>query len=249
MGVSGPLRVVTSSTGLHPKRCPCTGFLSRADHDIGVLWNVAITTGQRLEFLCETGLILRCDGKVGNPFQTKQGNRPSCRDQEGRRGSEEVMPENLGVPFEGDQYVGELCGSHDGCQVPFGTSRGSLGLPLRCRQGKGLHFAMAEEPCGFLKLRWDSRVTTWNSGCLLCWPREVQYSIRVARESWGLLSSHCRANRPHLGLCPEANVPLQGRQGSRACIPDSPGESGLISSGSKELRSPLESRRVSVGAH
>ena len=30
----------------------------------------------------ETGLILRCAGKVRNPFQTKQGNRPSCRDQE-----------------------------------------------------------------------------------------------------------------------------------------------------------------------
>ena len=28
------------------------------------------------------------DGKVGIPFQTKQGNRPSCRDQEGRRGSD-----------------------------------------------------------------------------------------------------------------------------------------------------------------
>ena len=33
-------------------------------------------------------------------------------------------------------------------------------------------------------------------------------SMQVARESWGLLSSHCRANRPHLGLCPETNVPL-----------------------------------------
>ena len=30
------------------------------------------------EFLSETGLLLRCDGKVGIPFQTKQGNRPSC---------------------------------------------------------------------------------------------------------------------------------------------------------------------------
>ena len=62
-----------------------------------------------------------------------------------------------------------------------------------------------------------------NSGCLLCWTREVQSSIRVAKESWALLSSHCRANRPHLGLCPESNVPLQGRQGSRGCIPDSTG--------------------------
>ena len=32
-----------------------------------------------------------------------------------------------------------------------------------------------------------------------------------AKESWGLLSSDCRANRPHLGLCPEANVPLQAK--------------------------------------
>ena len=46
----------------------------------------------RLEFPRETGLILRCAGKAGNPFQTKQGNRLSCRDQEGRRGSDEVVP-------------------------------------------------------------------------------------------------------------------------------------------------------------
>ena len=29
---------------------------------------------------------------IRKPFQTKQGNRPSCRDQEGRRGSDEVVP-------------------------------------------------------------------------------------------------------------------------------------------------------------
>ena len=37
----------------------------------------------RLEFPRETGLFLRCAGKAGNPFQTTQGNRLSCRDQEG----------------------------------------------------------------------------------------------------------------------------------------------------------------------
>ena len=67
------------------------GFLSRADLDIEVLQNVAPPTRPRLEFLRETGLILRGDGKVGNPFQTNKGNRPSCRDQEGRRGSDEVV--------------------------------------------------------------------------------------------------------------------------------------------------------------
>ena len=40
---------------------------------------------------------------------------------------------------------------------------------------------------------------------------------------------------------------LQGRQGSRGCIPGSPGESGLVSRGSQGLRSPLESRRGSLG--
>ena len=79
----------------------------------------------------------------------------------------------------------------------------------------------------FLELRRDSRVMTGNSGCLLCGPRQVQSSIRVAKESWGLLSSDCRAKRPHLGLCPEANVPLQGRQGSPGCIQDAPEETGI----------------------
>ena len=46
----------------------------------------------RLEFPRETGLILRCTGKAGNPFQTTQGNRLSCRDQEGKRCSDEVVP-------------------------------------------------------------------------------------------------------------------------------------------------------------
>ena len=29
-------------------------------------------------------------------------------------GSEEVLPENFGVPLEGDRDVGALCGSHQG---------------------------------------------------------------------------------------------------------------------------------------
>ena len=100
----------------------------------------------------------------------------------------------------------------------------------------------------FLELRRDSRITTGNSGCLLCWPREVQSSIRVGKESWGLLSSDCRANSPHLGLCPEASVPLLGPHISRGCFPDSTRESGLVASGSKVLHSPLESRRLFFGA-
>ena len=106
--------VLTSFTGWSSERCPGIGFLSRGNREIGVLRNVEATTRPRLECRRETGLILRCARKVGNPFQTNQGSRPSCRDEEGRRGSEEVLPENFGVPLEGDRDVGALCGSHQG---------------------------------------------------------------------------------------------------------------------------------------
>ena len=87
--------VLTAFTGGSSERCPGIGFLSRGDREIGVLRNVEPPTRPRLECLRETGLILRCDRKVGNPFQTKQGSRPSRPDQEGRKGSEEGVPENL----------------------------------------------------------------------------------------------------------------------------------------------------------
>ena len=154
-----------------------------------------------------------------------------------------MVPGNLSVPLEGDRYVREICGSHHGCQVPFPTSRRHVGILLRRRRRKRLNIAITGEPRCFSRVAAGFSSYDENSGCLLCWPREVQSSNRGARESWGLFSNHCRANRPHLVLCPETNVPLQGRQGSRGCIPDSPVESGLVSSGSKELPSPLVSRR------
>ena len=87
------LRFVPSSTGLPSKRCPGIGFFSRVGREIGVFRHVTPPTTLCLEFTRETGLILRCAGNVGNPFQTKQGNRPSCRKQEGRRCSDEVVRE------------------------------------------------------------------------------------------------------------------------------------------------------------
>ena len=97
-GVSVPLRVVPSSTGLPSKRFPGIGFFSRAYRKIGVFQHVVPPTRLRLEFPRETGLILRCAGKLGNPLQTKQGNRPTGRNQKGRRGSDEVVPGTSVVP-------------------------------------------------------------------------------------------------------------------------------------------------------
>ena len=62
------------------------------------------------------------------------------------------MPENLGVPLEGDRDFGELCGSHQGCQVPFRPPIPNVGLLLRRCSGKGLHLAMTGEPRGFSRV-------------------------------------------------------------------------------------------------
>ena len=90
--------------------------------------HVATPTRLRLQFPRETGLILRCTGKVGNPFQTKQGNRPSCCDQEGRRGSDDVVPGtwvfpsseacmsgNFGCAIMGAKYRFALQSEHGTC--------------------------------------------------------------------------------------------------------------------------------------
>ena len=46
----------------------------------------------------------------------------------------EGVPENLGVPLEGDRDFGELCGSHQGCHVPSRPPIPNVGLLLRrCR--------------------------------------------------------------------------------------------------------------------
>ena len=88
-----PLRVVTSSSGLHLKRCPgIRTYLEWTGKSFSFrMWH---NPRDFVSFQCETGLLLRCDGKVVIPFQTKQGNRPSCRDQKGRSGSDEVVPGN-----------------------------------------------------------------------------------------------------------------------------------------------------------
>ena len=82
-----------------------------------------------LEFPRETGLILRCARKGGNPFQTTQGNRLSCRDQEGRRGSDKVVPGPSVFPsrepgLSGNCWgvAGRVSGTVSRFRVELGTS-------------------------------------------------------------------------------------------------------------------------------
>ena len=92
---------------------------------------------------------------------------------------------------------------HQGCQVPFQISRGTVGFLLRGCSRNGPHLTMTGEPRGFSRvvvgfLSYDVKFRE-----PLVLPQGSPISIRVATGSWGLLSSHCMANRPHLGLCLE----------------------------------------------
>ena len=143
---------------------------------------------------------------------------------------------------------GNFWGSHERCQVLFGTSGQKLGLPLRRHSGQEAHLAKTLDPRGFPRVA--AGFSSYDADLRLPLGLALGSPIFPSseRESWGLRSSHGRAKRPHLGVCPEPNIPLQGRQGSRGCIPGSPGESGLISRASQGLCSPLESRPGSLGA-
>ena len=82
-----------------------------------------------LEFPPETGLILRCARKAGNPFQTTQGNRLSCHDQEGRRGSDEVVPGPSVFPSREPSVSGNFCGRIKGVKYRFTLQGGTWDFP------------------------------------------------------------------------------------------------------------------------
>ena len=104
---------------------------------------------------------------------------------------------------------------------------------------EGPHLAKTLGPCGL-------RQGFQASSCVGPGKPNLPFELRGKAE--GCTRVTAGPKRPRLGVCPGLNSPLKGRQGSRGCIPDPPGESGLVSRGSKGLNS-LESRRVSLGAH
>ena len=139
------------------------------DREIGVFRNMARPMMLHLEFQCETGLLLRCNRKVGIPFQTKQGKRPSGRDHWGERTQIKLCQETCC-----SSRVRPLCVEHfelnQGCKVPFQNTRGNGGILLRCCSVKGSHLAMPGEPRGFSRVGQNSPVMTVTSGSLSCSP-------------------------------------------------------------------------------
>ena len=91
-----------------------------------------------LEFSHETGLILRCAAKIMKLFQTKQRNRPSCGDQEGRSGSDEVLLGTSVFPSSEAGMSGNFWGRIKRSKYRFGLQNGTLDFSWGAPAGKGL---------------------------------------------------------------------------------------------------------------
>ena len=81
--------------------------------------------------------------------------------------------------------------------------RGNLGFLLRCCSGKRPHLARTVEPHGFSQDTAGFSSYDEDLREPLDLAQGSPISIRVISGSRGLLSSHCRANRPHLGMYPQ----------------------------------------------
>lgn len=111
--------VLTSFTGWSSERCPGIGFLSRGDREIGVLRNVEPPTRPRLECLRETGLILRCDRKVGNPSRESRGVDPPVQIRRGERAQRRGCRKTSVFLSRETGISGNFVGRIKGAKCPF----------------------------------------------------------------------------------------------------------------------------------
>ena len=134
----------------------------------------------------ETGLLLRCEGKVWIPLESKQGNQPSPRNKGG----------NAGFLLSGDGYLREPLKLHNRSQGSFRVWGGYSGLLLRCCRGKGPDLALRVESCAFSQVEAGS--LQFHYSCdrdfreSLILPQESQVSFQGASRIARFLSSHCR---------------------------------------------------------
>ena len=161
------------------------------------------------------GLFSRCGGKLGVPLELQRVSR----------GTSLVVKRDsrLLLSFKREY------------RIALESLQGKRASSRVCAWGWGMGNLMV-----FLKLQWDFRVMIGNSGNLSCFLREVQSPFEL---QWGAGDcSQVTTRQIHLmkTCVQKLRVPLQWRQGSQCCIQTSARESGLISSGSKELCPPPE---------
>ena len=112
--------------------------LSRVDGEIGVFGIVARSMRVSLEFQCDTSLLLSCDGNVGIPFQRKQRNEPSSRDEKWKRAQIEVYSETRCSSLVGLGMLGNFLSCIKGVKYPFMFQEGTWYFSRDTALEKGL---------------------------------------------------------------------------------------------------------------
>ena len=104
------------------------------------------------EFQGETGLLLRCEGKVGISLGSKRGIRPQLEIRWVTQGSSRVVASNSGILSSFDGSLSEQLELHKGSEVSYQVLRGNLGLLSRSCRGKGPHLVLKGESRGFSRV-------------------------------------------------------------------------------------------------
>ena len=190
--VSVPLNVVTSSSGLHSKSCPGMGtYLEwmgksvsfRMWHDPrGFLWSFNVRPDSSGGVTERSGFLSRQSRGINPHVEIRRG-----------EGAQIKLCQETWFSFRVRLVCQGLFQLHQRCQVPFRISRGIVGFLLRRWSGKGPHLAMTGKPHGFSRVAagFSSYDGELKEPLVLCQGSAI--SIQVARGSWGLLLSHCRA--------------------------------------------------------
>ena len=100
---------------------------------------------------CGERLLLRWDGNAGNSFPTS---REKIRHLEvrGRNGAPLDVGRTLVLPLIGNGYVGEVLELQQGCEGPFGSSRGYVSLASIRLSRLCPHLAWRVKPPGFSRV-------------------------------------------------------------------------------------------------
>ena len=167
---------------------------------------------------------MRCNGNIGIPFPTKQGNPPSSRFEEGEHAAlVELRREPRGSSHVGTGISGNLLSCRKGVRYPFMFQR-ERGIPLETLLWKGTSSGVKE------RISWFFSCCCRKLGVPLEVRRGPQGPAHFASKNSGLFPRFERDIRIALELLPE----------KRAVSRVQSVNSAFLSSGDRDLRFPLK---------
>ena len=164
---------------------------------------MAPPTGLVSDFLVRPASSCGAPGRPGTPSRPRRGIDSPVAIRRGE-GAQSKRCRDPRCSTRGNPACrGTFGGRMKGVRCRFALQGGTWDFPGDAVAGRGLTLWRRGNHVVFLELRRDPRITTGISCFLLGWTWEAQSSIRDARESWGLRSSHCRAEETSSRRVPE----------------------------------------------